>query len=62
MKLFQYAVIGTTTEDPPQTVRVIEISSKMAKDEETLRLWIAREIPDQWADKLDQLEVLVRPF
>lgn len=70
MKLFQYAIVfheklakaqldeGKT----PQHIILKDISSVMARDEREVLLKAAREIAPEYTDKLDQIEIAVRPF
>lgn len=66
MKLFDYAVIyhgkkdkdGEVVEKPV----VIKKDCILGHDEKQIALIAAREIPEIYLDKLDKVEVIVRPF
>ena len=67
MPLFQYAAYlrptkKETEDDGAEPVIVMEAKTIYAKDQQTAAMKAAREIPEQYADKLDRLEVAVRPF
>lgn len=67
MRLFQYAVILKPTakeisEGEGKYELVIEPTNLMAKDENEALLKAARAIPDDYADKMDRIEVAIRPF
>jgi len=61
MNLFEYAVIFKgNEEDDPQLV--VQITPLLAKDEKDVRAYGARAIPNEWADRIGELDILVRPF
>lgn len=49
-------------EDGKVSVIVVEPKTVLAKDERTAGVMAARAIPQEYESKLDQVEVLVRPF
>jgi hypothetical protein len=70
-KLFEYAILfhpkprkigndGDTQTDPSEIL--VEPKRIVAKDEATVGILAAREIPEAYLDKLDSVEVIVRPF
>lgn len=67
LRLFEYAVIcqpkldkdGDTVE--PGKV-IVPVQTELAKDEGQVNLLAARQIPEEYADKLDRVQVVVRPF
>lgn len=69
-KLFEYAVIyhpRATKEqrDAGEEVHsevVVPTGTVLAKDQNVATLLVARQIPEKFADRLDLLEILVRPF
>lgn len=66
MRLFEIAVIynpkkDTDIEDKVSSI-VVPITSVLAKDLTMAQMLAARLIPDAYANKLDQIEVVVRPF
>ena len=67
-KLFQYAVIyhekidkGNNKEDIASKV-VIEPQTILAVDEKVALMQVAKQIPDDYQDKLQDVEILLRPF
>lgn len=70
MKLFEFAVIYTpnnTKEQidagitaPPELI--VPITSVLAKDEDQAKMLAARKIPESHMDKLDRVQIAVRPF
>lgn len=67
-RLFEYAVVfhpkarDKKEESNGNSVLVIPPKTLLAKDEKVAALSAARSIPDKYASKLDQVEILVRPF
>ncbi len=69
-KLFEYAIIhnpkatkdaqGNDTTAP--SAILTDPTHILAKDEKEVAMRAARQIPDTYLDKLDEVEVLVRPF
>lgn len=70
MKLFQYAILYTgkiTKADEeagkgPEFRILKDITTVAARDEREVLLKAAKEIPEDYSDKLDRVEVAVRPF
>jgi len=66
MKLFQYAVILHPTEkekeDGAKSKLIVNVMTVLAKDAGAAALLAARAIPAEYVEKLDQVEVAVRPF
>lgn len=69
-KLFEYAVLyhpkptkeqRDAGEDAPTTL-VTGPNTILAKDEKVATLMAARNIPTEFADKLDKVEIIIRPF
>lgn len=68
--LFEYAIVyhGKPTKDEAdRNVRVRSkllkpITAILARDEGEVRLIAGREIPEEYLDRIDQVEVLVVPF
>lgn len=66
-QLFQYAVLlhpeenkdGKFTES---TKVLIEPKTTLAKDDKTAALLIARQLPEDCIDKLERVEIVIRPF
>lgn len=69
-KLFEYVVLfhpkvtkdqcGNETQGPDEII--VEPERVLADNEQLVQMLAARKIPDRYADKLDQVEILVRPF
>lgn len=66
MKLFQFAVIMHPTEkeleDGKQSKIIVPITTVISKDVSGATLQAGRAIPEEYLDKLDRIEVAVRPF
>ncbi len=66
MKIFEYAIIlNPTVEaakigDTPKLI--VKPTPVLAKDPAQAAMLAGREIPDEHQDKIDRLEVAVRPF
>ena len=66
MRIFQYAVLLHPTDkekkEGGRTKIIVEVTTIVAKDEGEAGMRAAREIADEYTDKLDRVEVAVRPF
>jgi len=70
MKLFQYAILHhplptkeqTERGETPRSVVVKDITSILVRDEREALMTAAREIPSEYLDKLDRVEIALRPF
>lgn len=70
MKLYEYAVIYNpvaTKEqaergDKPKSVLLIGIDTVLANTEQEASMVAARKIPVTYADKLDRVQIAIRPF
>lgn len=70
MKLFQYAILHhplptkeqTERGETPRSIVVKDITNTVARDEKEVLMIAAREIPEQYLDKLDRVEIALRPF
>lgn len=67
MKLYQYAVLYHPTEkqkkDEGLSSKVlVALTTILAQDDKGAAIQAARAIPEQYVDKLDQVEIAVRPF
>lgn len=65
--LFQYAIIyhplAKKDEEPDPSILVVPLKTILAKDANVAALMAARSIPEEYAaEKLDRVEVAVRPF
>lgn len=69
-RIFQYAVVYNpkATKDAqgndttPKAEMIIEPKFILAKDDKEVGMRAAREIPEGYLDKLDEVEIAVRPF
>lgn len=66
-RLFEYAVLHHTTttvdsEKEVETKILVEPTVKLAKDEKSLGMIIARQLPEDLLDDLDNVEILIKPF
>lgn len=65
-KLFQYAVIWNPTEsqekDGKKAKLLVEPTNILAKDQASLATRVAMEIPKEYIDQLDQVDIVIRPF
>lgn len=67
MKLYQYALIWTPTEqqaeDDGMKPKIIKaVTETLAKDDNHARTVAARAIPDEYAEQIDQITIALRPF
>lgn len=66
MPLFEYAIIQKPTKDEASAGAgdklIVKPDYLVAKDQATANILAARKIPDDLLDKLDRVEVAVRPF
>lgn len=64
--LFQYVAIynpSTKKEEEKQTAKiVVPITSILAKNEQVASMKAVREIPEEYLDRLEQIDIIVRPF
>ncbi len=66
-KLFQYAVLWHPTEkqmkdDGLKSKVIVELYTILANDEKSVGMSCAMQIPTEYKDQLDQIEIAVRPF
>lgn len=67
MKLYEYAVVlhpkKKKESDPLLASRLIlSPQSVMAESIDHARMYAARDIPTEYAERLDEVEILIRPF
>jgi hypothetical protein len=69
-KLFQYAALyhpketkdqGGNDTTPPSQI-VLEPKTVLAENDKALAMRVAREIPAEYDDKLDLVEIVIRPW
>ena len=69
-KLYEYAVIYTpiaTKEqnergDKPKAELIVPVTHVLANNDKEASMLAARAIPENYTDKLDRLEIALRPF
>lgn len=70
MKLFEYAVIYNplpTKEqnergEKPKSELIVDVKRVLSNSEKEAMMLAARDIPDAYTDKLDRVEIALRPF
>ncbi len=63
MKLFEYAIIHNPPKDSDaRPSMIVEITNVLAADDKQATLLAARQIPETFLDRLDEVELVVRPF
>lgn len=70
MKLFEFAVIYkpvATKEqqergEKPKSELIVDVTRVLANDDKEASMLAARAIPDEYTDKLDRVEIALRPF
>ncbi len=70
MKLYQYAILyhplptkeQTERGEKPKSEIIKDITSIIANDDKGAGMIVARGIPDTFIDKLDQVEIILKPF
>jgi len=66
-RLFQFAVlfhekIEKASKEEVKSKEILGIKTILATDEKVALLQIAKQIPDEYSDKLQDVEILIRPF
>jgi hypothetical protein len=65
-KLFEYAVVFNPNKEETKSGEkpkiVIKPTTILAKNEKEVNFIAARSIPEDFADKIDRLDIAVRPF
>lgn len=66
-KIFEYAVIyhppkKEKDEDTKKSVLVVDVARVLAVTEQEAVMLAARDIPTEYTDKLEFVEIVVRPF
>lgn len=66
LRLFTYCVLQHPTKeelDKGVSIKMlIEPTNKLASDEKSLSMHIARALPEEVINKLEQIEIIIRPF
>jgi hypothetical protein len=65
-RLFEYVVLWhpneAQTKEGKQTEIIVSKQEVLAVDDKTAAISANRQIPEEYIDSLDQVEVIVRPF
>ena len=69
-RLYEYAVIhhpkakkdAAGNEEPVKSKLVTDVTRVLASTPEEVSILAARSIPDEYLDKIEQVEIVVRPF
>ncbi len=62
MKLYEFAVIYIPTEETLKSAIIVAPRTALAESQDKAMIIASRAIPDDYMDKLDDLQVVVRPF
>lgn len=62
MKVFQYVIFYDPKEADKKPSIVKDVTTILAKDIKTANILIARQIPEEYADKLEDLNIVIRDF
>ena len=63
MKLWEYAILFVPSDSSDDKPVVIQgISTVLASTQDNALVLAARDIPEEYLDRLDEVEVVVRPF
>ena len=63
MKLYEYVVIYVPKDKEKNKPKIaVDVTRILAADERTATMIASRAIPEEYMDKLDEVEVAVRPF
>lgn len=66
VKLYQYAAIYHPTkaeaEDGEKPKVIVEPTTLLAKNEQVASMMVVREIPEEYADRLENVDIAIRPF
>lgn len=66
LQLFEYVVLQHPTKEEGEkgvkSTILLEPTRELAKDDKSLATIIARKLPESVIDKLEQIEIIVRPF
>ena len=67
LKLYQYAIFYTPTEEEVKDKKVgptiiTDVKSIVASDEKEVTIRVAREIPEEYLDRLENVVIAIRPF
>lgn len=64
--LYQYCAIWNPSEKQAEAGEksqiILELSTMLSSDQNSALLAVARKVPEKYAEQLDQVEILIRPF
>ena len=65
-RVFQYVVFhqpaSTKDKTDPKPEVIKEVTTIVAKSEDLVRMTAVRELSEEWAEKLEEIVIVVRPF
>ena len=66
-KIYEYAVLfhpRKKKDDEKQALStlIVDVTRVVASDEKAVAMLAARSIPEEYVEKLDQVEIAIRPF
>lgn len=70
MKLYEYCIIYTPTRTEAQvkagekvkSVLLVDVTRVLCDDDKQAAMLAARAVPDEYVDKLERIEIAIRPF
>lgn len=62
LKVYEYMVLLHPSDDEDVSRIIVDKKTVLGKDEKSVAMRATREIPTDYDDLLDQVEVVVRPF
>jgi len=67
LKLYQYSIFYVPTEEEVKEkkigpVLISDVKSIIASDEKEVTIKVAREIPEEYLDRLENVMIAIRPF
>lgn len=64
MKVYQYVIFYNPPKDSQDKAKVLSngVVTEVASDERAVMMKASRSIPDDYLDKLEHVEIAVRPF
>jgi len=66
VRLFQYVIIFTPSDkeekDGVKAKVLVDVTNALSQDEKSVAILAARQIPEEYLDKLDQVNIAIRPF
>ena len=60
--LYEYAVIHNPTKKDSVAKILVDVTQVLARTEKEVVILAAREIPDDYLDRLEEVDIAVRPF